>query len=165
MTIFDTSPTKNGLVCRFQWGETAEETIVSAFAFPLFVQIVMKKGLRFLHPSPWFHIWCARRDSNARPLAPEANALSDWATGAEFPRKGTLQSWEASSCAASCQAVCSGTGSVLRLVWCRSRVFVSIRLLRFPFFFFILRSIPWAFPLLGTVIPILRFLAATWLFS
>jgi len=21
--------------------------------------------------------WCARRDSNARPLAPEANALSD----------------------------------------------------------------------------------------
>lgn len=109
--------------------------------------------------------WCARRDSNARPLAPEANALSDWATGAEFPRKGTLQSWKASSCAASCQAVCSGTGSVLRLVWCRSRVFVSIRLLRFPFFFFILRSIPWAFPLLGTVIPILRFLAATWLFS
>lgn len=46
---------KNGLVCRFQWGETAEETIVSAFAFPLFVHIVMKKGLRFLHPSPWFH--------------------------------------------------------------------------------------------------------------
>ena len=44
--------------------------------------------------------------------------------------------------AASCQAVCSGTGSVLRLVWCRCRVFVSIRLLRFPFFFFILRSIP-----------------------
>ena len=37
--------------------------------------------------------WCARRDSNARPLASEANALSSWATGAyQF---SSLFSWYA----------------------------------------------------------------------
>ncbi len=32
--------------------------------------------------------WRARQDSNLRPLAPEANALSSWATGALSSRRG-----------------------------------------------------------------------------
>ena len=29
----------------------------------------------------WYEIWYARYDSNVRPSAPQADALSNWATG------------------------------------------------------------------------------------
>jgi hypothetical protein len=34
-----------------------------------------------------WEIWCARRDSNARPLAPEANALSGLSYGRKERRE------------------------------------------------------------------------------
>ena len=41
-------------------------------------------GVEGVKASPW-KIWCARRDSNARPLAPEANALSGLSYGRKEP--------------------------------------------------------------------------------
>ena len=42
-----------------------------------------------LKPLGWtWGTWRARQDSNLRPLAPEANALSSWATGALSSRRG-----------------------------------------------------------------------------
>jgi hypothetical protein len=70
-------------------------SVGSVLAFALTVLFVRWDGLRL---SDVGEIWCARRDSNAGPLAPEANALSGLSYGRmERPAKHFWGEWRGSN--------------------------------------------------------------------
>src|ERR1700693_156239 len=68
-------------------------------------------------------MWCARRDSNARPLAPEANALSGLSYGRKVSWQRTWGEWRDSNprhpdpqsgALTSCATPTAGSGSLAR---------------------------------------------------